>query len=416
LTQSKLARLIVGVSFAAALGACDQELDRSGAGGISSESEQSPSVGEGTKARNGKTVDRVALEDIEIDLRPVVSGLDSPLLVTHAGDGSGRMFVVEQVGRIRIVRNGQVAPQPFLDVSALVTAGGEQGLLGLAFHPDYADNGRFFINYTDTDGDDVVAEYRASEDPQRADESSGRVLIEIPDPFSNHNGGHLAFGDDGYLYIATGDGGGGGDPLESGQSLDTLLGKLLRIDVDSSSGESPYGIPAENPFVERDGARPEIWAYGLRNPWRFSFDAGNLWIGDVGQSALEEINRMPARRGGLNYGWNTMEGDACFDPPTDCDRTGLVLPMATYGHERGCSVTGGYVYRGEFASLRGAYFFGDYCSGFIWALDAAGAETQEPRLVLESDRSISSFGVDEAGELYLTDISSGEVLRIVARG
>jgi glucose/arabinose dehydrogenase len=402
---------------AALIGACNEELDRSGSGGISSETAQSPPREDDNEGAKNQDNVRPSIEDIAIELRAVVSGLENPLLVTHAGDGSGRVFVVEQIGRIRIVRNGRAVADPFLDISGLVTAGGEQGLLGLAFHPDYANNGRFFVNYTDSNGDDVVAEYGTSSDPDRADDSSGRVLIEIDDPFSNHNGGHLAFGDDGYLYVATGDGGGGGDPLESGQSLNTLLGKLLRIDVDSTSGDFPYGIPPDNPFVDRADARPEIWAYGLRNPWRFSFDAGDIWIGDVGQSALEEINRMPAHRAGLNYGWNTMEGDACFDPPSDCDRKGLVLPIATYTHDRGCSVTGGYVYRGdEFRSLQGVYFFGDYCSGFIWAVDAAGGATREPRIVLESNHSISSFGVDAAGELYLTDISSGEVLQIAERG
>jgi glucose/arabinose dehydrogenase len=385
----------------------DRPLDRSGPGGIPSETTQTASPGE--------TPSPADIDEVAIELKPTVSGLESPLLVTHAGDGSNRMFIIEQPGRIRIVSDGELLVAPFLDVSDAITAGGEQGLLGLAFHPDYESNGRFFIDYTDAEGNDVVAEYAVSSDPNVADPASERLLVEIDDPFSNHNGGHLAFGEDGYLYIATGDGGGGGDPLESGQNLDTLLGKLLRIDVDSSTGELPYGIPSDNPFANRNEARREIWAYGLRNPWRFSFDRGDIWIGDVGQSALEEINRMPASRAGLNYGWNTIEGDACFDPPFECDRSGMVLPITTYTHDEGCSVTGGYVYRGgSFPSLQGVYFFADYCSGFIWSLDAAGRGQQTARRVLESERSISSFGLDESGELYLTDIDSGEVLQVVA--
>ena len=398
-----------------AVAGCSDDASPIGDATNSGVAEQSPSPVESAKTRPGAR--GLSLADIEIRLKTVANGLEQPLLVTNAGDGSGRLFVVEQVGRIRILRDGRLSSDPFLDVSEIITAGGEQGLLGLAFHPNYENNGRFYVDYTDANGNDVVAEYSTSSDPDRADPSSGRVLIEIEDPFSNHNGGNLAFGDDGYLYIATGDGGSGGDPLESGQSLDTLLGKILRIDVDSSSTEIPYGIPRDNPFVDRDGARPEIWAYGLRNPWRFSFDSSDIWIGDVGQDSIEEIDRMPADRGGLNYGWNTMEGNSCFDPPSGCDRDGLTLPVATYTHEHGCSVTGGFVYRGEsFPSFKGAYFFGDYCSGFIWVLNALKDPPGRPRMVLESNSSISSFGVDEQGELYVTDIASGEVLQVVEAG
>jgi glucose/arabinose dehydrogenase len=353
------------------------------------------------------------LSDAAIELRTVVDGLESPLLVTNAGDGSGRLFVVEQVGRIRVVRDAELVQEPFLDVSEQVTAGGEQGLLGLAFHPEYGSNGRFFINYTDVNGDTVVAEYErdpANEDVALPD--SARVLLRVDQPYANHNGGALEFGPDGYLYIALGDGGSAGDPHNNGQRLDTLLGKLLRVDVDSTTGDAPYGVPADNPFVDRDDARPEIWSYGLRNPWRFSFDGNDIWIADVGQSELEEINRMPADRGGLNYGWNIMEGDACYEPQTDCDREGLALPIATYTHEDGCSVTGGYVYRGSIPSLDGAYVFGDYCSGTMWALDAAGPAEQKPAELLTTEHSISSFGLDESGELYVSDLG-GAVLQIV---
>jgi glucose/arabinose dehydrogenase len=346
-------------------------------------------------------------------LRAVAAGFTAPLLVTHAGDGSGRLFVVEQVGRIRTVGEGETEPQPFLDIASLVTAGGEQGLLGLAFHPQFESNGRFFVNYTDRSGDTVVAEYRAPGGSDRAEPGSARVLLRIDQPFSNHNGGALVFGPDGFLYIATGDGGSGGDPMGNGQRLDTLLGKLLRIDVDRGR---PYGIPEDNPFLGRSGARPEIWAYGLRNPWRLSFDreTGDLWIGDVGQGALEEIDRARAGRpGGLNYGWNVMEGTDCFSPPEGCDGEGLVRPVAVYPTGLGCAVVGGHVYRGsQFPALRGGYFFADFCAGVIFALDPNDPGPQEPVIVLRSNHAISSFGEDEEGELYVTDLRSGEVLQV----
>jgi glucose/arabinose dehydrogenase len=398
----KVKRIIMVLVALLVAGGCSSAPDRSGRGGVSSETSESPET--------GATPD---LDNAAIELRTVVEDLEGPLVATNAGDGSGRQFVVEQIGRIRIVRDGELQEEPFLDVSELITAGGEQGLLGLAFHPEYRTNGRFFINYTDLEGDTVVAEYRS--DPAGADVASpesARVLMRVDQPYANHNGGALAFGPDGYLYIALGDGGSAGDPHNNGQRLDTLLGKLLRIDVDSPSDELPYGIPEGNPFVGRDDARPEIWAYGLRNPWRFAFDGDDIWIGDVGQGELEEINRMPAARAGLNYGWNIMEGDACYEPPTDCDRESLVLPVATYTHDDGCSVTGGYVYRGSIASLAGAYIFGDYCSGTIWAVEASGRAEQDPVELLSTDLSISSFGLDERGELYVTDLG-GSVFQVV---
>jgi glucose/arabinose dehydrogenase len=312
----------------------------------------------------------------------------------------------------------QVRAQPFLDLGDEIVAGGEQGLLGLAFHPGYARNGRLFVNYTDLRGDTVVAEYRrAPGGALGADPASARMLLAIDQPFANHNGGALAFGPGGYLYIATGDGGSIGDPLGNGQALDTLLGKLLRIDVDSETNGA-YGIPPDNPFAGRDDARAEVWAYGLRNPWRFSFDAGTraVWIGDVGQSDAEEINRTPWAEGGLNYGWNLMEGTACYQPTEGCERTGLEEPIATYSHAEGCSVTGGHVYRGSrHPSLRGVYLFADYCSGTIWGLDAGLSSPQEPVELLHTDRALSSFGQDQGGELYVTDLASGELLRIVDR-
>ena len=388
-----------------------------------SDSEPSPPVGDGIRSTPSPTEDSrgeaaasgLRLKRLKISLKEVASGFEAPLFVTQAGDGSRTLFVIEQAGRIRIVQGGGPAPDPFLDISDRITAGGEQGLLGLAFHPDYASNGFFFVNYTDEAGDTVVSRFERSS-ASAADPSSETILLRIDQPYANHNGGALAFGPDGYLYIATGDGGSGGDPEGNGQSLDTLLGKILRIDVDGGSGDRAYAIPNDNPFADRDDARPEIWAYGTRNPWRFSFDRTGIWIADVGQDELEEINRMPVDEGGLNYGWNVMEGDACYEPPSGCRADDLVLPIATYSHDLGCSVTGGYVYRGSrFPKMVGAYLFGDYCSGMIWGLRASGRSPQEPVRLSSSGHSISSFGLKRGGEILLTDIASGQLLRVVAR-
>lgn len=400
-------RLAAGLAVLVVLAACGGPEDASGP-------TDGPTAPTGSPSPSEEPLVRFDLEGIRLALEPVAKGFASPLLVTNGGDGTGRLFVVEQGGRIRILRRGRVLDPPFLDVSSLVIAGGEQGLLGLAFHPEYEANGRFFVNYTDVDGDTVVAEYAvSSSDPGKADESA-RVLLRIDQPFANHNGGNIVFGPDGYLYIGMGDGGSAADPFGNGQRLDTLLGKLLRIDVD---GERPYAIPQDNPFVGREGARPEIWAIGLRNPWRFSFDpeGGALWIGDVGQNALEEVDRARADRGALNYGWNLMEGDGCFEPPTGCDPQGLVQPIAVYATGIGCAVIGGHVYRGtEFPALRGGYLYADICNGFIWGLDATGRSPQEPVRLLDTNRAISSFGLDEEGELYVTDLASGEVLQVTA--
>ena len=350
-----------------------------------------------------------------LQLTEIAAGLQSPTAIVNAGDGSGRLFVLEQPGRIRVIEDGQLLTEPFLDIAGEISAGGEQGLLGLAFHPRYDENGRFFINYTDPAGDTVVAEYAVSSaNPNRADPGSERVILRVPQPYRNHNGGGLAFGPDGYLYISLGDGGAGGDPEENGQDLGTLLGSLLRIDVDS---EDPYGIPEDNPFVDQEDARPEIWAYGLRNPWRFSFDrdTGDLWIADVGQNVWEEINfQGAASNGGENYGWDVMEGAHCFEPESGCDTEGLVLPVLEYDHDQGCSVTGGYRYRGSaIFGLEGTYLFGDYCSGQIWGASGSGADwTSEP--LLSSGIRISAFGEDEAGELYVADHGAGTVYRIEA--
>lgn len=354
--------------------------------------------------------------ELELTLKPYVSGFTSPLGATTAGNNKW-LYVVEQGGLIRIVRDRQILATPFLDVSTKIVSGGEQGLLGLAFHPQYGSNGRFFINYTDTSGDTVVAEYARSARATVADASSEKILLTYDQPFSNHNGGAIAFGPDGYLYIASGDGGGAGDPMGNGQRKDTLLGKLLRIDVDSSTATTPYGIPENNPFAGDPLARAEIWDYGLRNPWRISFDrrTGTLWIADVGQNAWEEINREPAgSAGGFNYGWNVKEGTRCFPAGTDCSDVGeeFTDPITEYNHDLGCSVTGGYVYRGsKYPAMRGGYFFSDFCSGNIWVVKAAGAALQEPVLLMDSGRGVSSFAETAAGELLLIDYG-GELLRV----
>ena len=357
-----------------------------------------------------------------IALKPVVGGLTAPIGITHAGDGSGRTFVIEQGGTIRIIKDGRVRSRAFLDISSIITSGGEQGLLGLAFHPRFEANRRFYVNYTDTAGDTVVAEYKRSRHhAHRASRGSARVVLGFDQPFANHNGGHLAFGPDGYLYIATGDGGSAGDPQGNGQRRDTLLGKILRIDVDSRTGGRGYGIPEDNPFRDDPGARPEIWAYGLRNPWRFSFDRRTdaMWIGDVGQGEWEEIDLEAASSdGGVNWGWNIKEGTHCFLSQTECEaaQVGADLkdPIAEYSHDFGCSVTGGYVYRGKrYPSLSGYYFFADYCSGIIWTLDTRAGEGQEEVLRLRSGRAISSFGENGSGEVFVVD-HGGEILRLIS--
>lgn len=348
--------------------------------------------------------------EVVLDLQEITTGLTQPVFLTHAGDGSGRLFVVEQAGRIRIVTDGILSATPFLDISDRVTSGGERGLLGLAFHRSYEENGFLFVNYTTTEEGELhtfISRFSVSaDDPDQADPDSEKVILQFAQPFANHNGGMLAFDAEGLLYISTGDGGSGGDPLNNGQSLDTLLGKILRIDVD---GGDPYAIPPTNPFLGVAGAREEIFAFGLRNPWRFSFDraTGRLFAGDVGQGDWEEVDII--RRGG-NYGWNQMEGAHCFMP--GCNPQDFILPIAEYDHlendpmppNQG-SVTGGYVYRGTrhpFAG--GTYVFGDFVSGKIWALDEQPDSSWERRQLLDTSILISSFGQDEAGELYVLDI------------
>lgn len=334
----------------------------------------------------------------------VAEGLEHPVYIAHAGDGSGRLFVVEQAGRIRIVAQGRLLASPFLDISDRVRHAGEQGLLGLAFHPAYAGNGRFFVNYVRrSDGMTVIAEFRASPNPN-VSQAGERILLTVAQPYPNHKGGMVEFGPDGFLYVALGDGGSAGDPGNRGQNKNELLGKILRIDVDHGM---PYEIPNDNPFVG-GGGRPEVFAYGLRNPWRFSFDrrTGELWAADVGQDEWEEIDIV--KRGG-NYGWRVMEGTHCFKPRDGCARDGLIPPVAEYAHEKGrCSITGGYVYRGaRLPSLDGAYLYGDYCSGEIFALAGGRQHT-----LLKTELAIASFGQDQDGELFVVG-HGGSIHRLV---
>src|SRR5215204_7819776 len=306
-----------------------------------------------------------------VSITPIITGLAQPVSITHAGDGSGRLFITLQGGQIAIYDGAQLLSTPFLDITPLVSCCGERGLLSVAFHPHYRSNGFFYINYTNTTGDTVIARYTVSGNPNVADPMSSRVLLTIAQPFSNHNGGQLQFGPDGYLYIGLGDGGGAGDSQNNGQNLSTLLGKLLRLDVDS---QFPYAAPPTNPFVGTAAARPEVWALGLRNPWRFSFDrlTGDLFIGDVGQESWEEVDFAPATSGGgQNYGWRRMEGAHCFNPPTDCNDGTLTLPILEYNHgvngSLGCAIVGGYRYRGTgIPQLSGTYVYSDFCSGGIW--------------------------------------------------
>lgn len=348
------------------------------------------------------------IPEASIDLEPLSSHtFENPVFVTPFPGDPSQFIVVEQEGRLLSLQDGKVQKNPFLDIGEKLSTGGERGLLGLAFHPQFPSNGRFFVNYTrGSDGATVIAEYHATPSSPIAD-TQERILLVISQPYSNHNGGMIAFGPDGYLYIGTGDGGSGGDPDNHAQNPQELLGKFLRIDVDRFS---PYAIPPDNPLVRGTG-KPEIFALGLRNPWRFSFDrqTGDLWAGDVGQNRWEEVNIIHK---GKNYGWRLLEGRHCYNPSSNCELApSLVPPVTEYRHEGGrCSVTGGYVYRGKhIPELEGTYIFGDYCSGEIWGYRNGGT-----RLLTDTDLQISSFGEDSEGELYVVD-HQGRILKIVPK-
>ena len=340
-------------------------------------------------------------EEQGVAVETLASGLSAPSFVT-ALPGDDRLFITELPGTIRIFEDGVVLAQPFLDIRSIVSSGGERGLFSVAFHPHYEQNGLFYVSYTDASGNSRIARYVVSTDPNVADAASAKAILSVTQPFGNHNGGQIAFGPDGMLYIGFGDGGAGGDPLGHGQNRATLLGSLLRIDVDNGD---PYAIPADNPFVGDPDSRPEIWAYGLRNPWRFSFDraTGDLYIADVGQNEWEEVNVIPADSPGVNYGWNRMEGRHCFGAAT-CSMAGLALPVFEYASSGGaCSVTGGYVYRGSaLPEVIGHYFFADYCEGRLRSFRSQGSQAVDVRTWdIARLGSVTSFGEDASGELHV---------------
>ncbi len=346
---------------------------------------------------------------------PLISGLERITALADAGDG--RMLALEQPGRIRLIENGSLVDQPFMDIMDRVgSQGNEQGLLGIALHPNYAVNGLFYVNYTNTRGTTTIARYQAADDRTSADPASEKVLLTVEQPYANHNGGSMVFGPDGDLYLGLGDGGSGGDPLGNAQKLTTLLGKVLRLDVDEGD---PYNIPADNPFADGQQGRAEIWAYGLRNPWRFSFDmaTGDLYIGDVGQNQWEEIDFLPAGSpGGANFGWNYREGANDYQGGVPAGLQ-LVEPVAQYQHPEGCSVTGGYVYRGQaLPEFSGVYLYGDYCSGRVWGLLHMPDGSWQNQFLFDTGAFVTSFAQDRSGEVYLLDQRAGAVLKLVKKG
>ncbi|HKV94238.1 MAG TPA: PQQ-dependent sugar dehydrogenase [Candidatus Angelobacter sp.] len=351
-----------------------------------------------------------------IGTQVIVSGLNSPLDIEHPDDNSGRLFVVEQGGAIRIIQNGSTLPTPFLDISSKTFVQDETGLLGVTFHPSFAANGKFYVNYVRNNAgqfQSVISEFQVSAaNPNQADPTSERILLTVDQVsnFTNHKAGQLAFGPDGFLYFGLGDGGSGGDPFGHGQNTQILLGKIMRIDVNSISPGKQYAIPPDNPFVA-GGGLPEIYAFGFRNPWRFSFDPnGRLFVADVGQDSFEEVDIV--QKGG-NYGWNIMEGDHCFNPPSNCNMTGLSLPIVEIPHPEAEAVIGGFVYHGTaLIGMQGAYIFGDL-NGKIWKLTEGPPNTFTRSQLATENFNISSFGQDAAGELYVTDISGGRVLKLV---
>ena len=361
---------------------------------------------------------RVSATPPPVALEAVAEGLSSPIGIAPAP--AGWIIVNEQAGRAVAVDPASGETVTTLDIRDRVGSGGERGLLGLVLHPDWPRDDRAFVHYSDADGNTVLAEFTGSQDGDSApvlDPASETVLLTAQQPFPNHNGGQVAFGPDGYLWMALGDGGAGGDPMGNGQEPATLLGSILRLDV---SARGSYAIPEDNPFADGTGGAPEVYLYGLRNPWRFSFDnqTGALWVADVGQGAREEVNRLDPTEGGANLGWNVMEGSACYEA-AECATDGLVLPVAEYGHDIGCSVTGGAVYRGDaIEDLVGWYLMSDYCSGLLFGVrsDTPSNAVAEPLVMLETGARVSSIGADEGGELYLTDLTGGTLYRIVSGG
>jgi glucose/arabinose dehydrogenase len=365
------------------------------------------------EARDAAIVSQAAPTDAHIQLVLRASNLSNPVFVTSARDGTGRLFIVEQTGKIKIYVNGAVQSTPFLSIGSQVSKGYEQGLLGLAFHPNFTSNRKLYVNFTDVNGDTVVREYKASStNPNVVSTSTARTILKVYQPYDNHNGGMLAFGPDGYLYIGMGDGGDGGDPGNRAQRKNTLLGKMLRINVNTRSGSKAYGIPKSNPYVGKAGLN-EIYQRGLRNPWRFSFDrsTGRLWIGDVGQERYEEIDRGGGA--GTNWGWRQMEGYHCYNPSSGCNTSGKAKPVLNYTHANGrCAVTGGYVYRGSaIPALKGWYVFADYCSGEIWTIRANAGAHATKTLLRNTSHQISSFGESAGGELYVVTLG-GTIYRI----
>lgn len=365
----------------------------------------------------GTTPDLAA---VRVQVETIAEGLDQPVLVTPASDGSDRLYVAEQPGRIRVVEGEQVLGAPFLDITDRVTAGGERGLLGVAVPPGFGpERPLVFVHYSGDEGATVVSEFRLAGDGSGVlDPATERVVLTEPQPYPNHNGGWIGFDADGMLLIALGDGGSGGDPENRASDPGQLLGKVLRLDVLGAPDGEPYGIPADNPFAS-GGGRPEILHLGLRNPFRGSIDpaTGDLWLGDVGQGAWEEVDVARTGELGLDFGWRRWEGRHCFEPSTGCDPDGVTMPVAEYGHGAGCSVIGGVVYRGEaIPALRGAFLYADYCSGTLWAVDAAPDAGTEPVTLLETGAGISSIATGEDGEAYLTDLGGGRLLRLVPGG
>jgi glucose/arabinose dehydrogenase len=358
------------------------------------------------------------LNPASVAVRLVADGFDLPVDVVSTGDGSGDLLVVEQAGVIRRLPGGNGPAVAFLDIRGRVRSGGERGLLGIALHPDYHDNGRFFVDYTDADGDTVVSRFTRTSGGT-AEPGSEHVILRVQQPAANHNGGAIRFGPDGFLYIALGDGGGGGS--FHGHARDTLLGKILRLDVDTTPPSGArYRVPSDNPFAGTAGVRPEIWLTGLRNPWRFSFDTanGDLWIGDVGAGDREEVDVARAGVGGLDFGWDVMEGTACLGGGDGCDRTGLTLPVSEYDHNAGCVISGGVVYRGAaIPTLVGRYLFADLCTGIIYSIDAGpgGPRLRAGQRLIRPGGQIVSFGLDEAGEVLIVDLG-GTISRLVPRG